>query len=190
MTITSDVAPDVAEPRALHAAAQALDLSRARQLVYVGGRGEPLAAFLAAWPRLSGVWFGPAGAQGNARRFVAAHGLGERVHCVAGDRLDTIAAGDLVVLSALDEAVDTSLQLLASAGPRWLPVDGRWLMLQRCSPHLSSVVDAPLLQGLGLEVVSRWPLLGGVHMLVCTPARRFLELLASRSNRAAAWRPS
>lgn len=173
---------------AAQAAARLIDLSRARRLVYVGGDGSLLAAFLQAWPQLGGVWFGPEEGHAAATAFLARHGLDARVRYVDGDSLDTIAAGELVVLSAVDTAVDHSLQLLASAGPQWLPAAGRWLILRRESPHLSSIVDLPLLQQLGLRVASRWSLCAGVQMLVCTPAHRFLELL-DHGNRAAAPAP-
>lgn len=174
-------------PRAAQAAAQSLDLSHARRLVYVGGKGEVLAAFLDTWRQLAGVWLGPADAQDAAHQFLGQSGLDDRMRYVTGDSLNAIPAGDLVVLSAVDAAVDVSLRLLVSASPRWLPAAGRWLILQRESPHLSSVVDTPLLRGQGLRLASRWPLSAGVHMLVCAPAHRFVEDLRDRTDRVAAW---
>jgi hypothetical protein len=188
---TDDQPPAVGglAPCTARAAAQSLDLSRSRQLVYVGGDGEVLAAFLDTWRQLAGVWLGPADAQDAARQFLRRRGLDDRVRYVAGDSLDDIAAGDLVVLNATDAAVDSSLELLVSAGPQWLPAGGRWLILQRESPHLSSVVGPPLLQGQGLRVARRWPLAPGVQMLACAPAHRFIELLGDRSDRSVAWSP-
>ena len=176
-------------PGTARAAAQSLDLSRSRHIVYVGGNGEVLATFLDAWQQLAGVWLGPADAQGAACQFLRLRGLDDRVCYVAGDSLDDIPAGDLVVLNATGAAVDLSLQLLVSAGPQWLPAGGRWLILQRESPHLSSVVGPPLLQRQGLRVASYWPLAPGVQMLVCAPAHRFIGLLGDRSDRSVAWSP-
>lgn len=178
---------DALPPRAAQAAAQFLDLSRSRQLVYVGGAGEVLAAFLESWRQLAGIWLGPGDAQDAARQFLRRRGLDDRMHYVVSGALDAIPAGDLVVLSAVDAAVDISLRLLVSAGPGWLPAGGRWLILQRESPHLSSVVGAPLLQGQGLRVASRWPLAPGVQMLVCAPAHRFSEVLVHCSDRSIGW---
>jgi len=173
--------------RATQAATQFLDLSRPRQLVHGGGEGDVLAVFLDSWREFVGVWIGPADAQDAARLALRQRELDDRVHCVAGDALDAIPAGDLVVLSAVDAAVDVSLRLLVSAGPGWLPADGRWLILQRESPHLSSVVGGPLLHGQGLRVASRWPLATGVQMLVCAPAQRFSEVLVHCSDRSVGW---
>jgi hypothetical protein len=168
------------------AAAQLLDLGRSRRLVYVGGDGEVLAAFLDSWQQLSGVWLGPAEAGDAARRFLSERGLDHRMHFVAADTLSAVPAGDLVVLSAVDAAVESSLRLLVSAGAGWLPAEGRWLILQRASPHLSSVIGPQLLQGQGLRVASRWSLSADVHMLVCAPAHRFIEALGARGERGAA----
>lgn len=168
------------------AAARALDLGQSRRLVYVGGEGEALAAFLDTWRQLTGIWFGPAYAGHAARQFLRRRGLTHRVHYVAGESLDAIPAGDLVVLTAVDGAVLHSLQLLASAGAGWLPAEGRWLILQRESPHLSSLISLPLLQGQGLRVASWRPLSAGVQMLVCAPAHGWADGLADRSDRLTA----
>lgn len=165
------------------AAAQLLDLSSSRRLVYVGGEGETLAAFLDTWRQLTGVWFGPAYARAAAQQFLRRRGLADRVRFVAGEALDAIPAGDLVLLTAVDAAVGHSLKLLVSGGPGWLPAEGRWLILQRESPHLSSVVGLPLLQGLGLRVASQWPLSAGIQMLVCAPTHNIVELLDDRAGR-------
>lgn len=182
------------QPRALgglplstaRAAAQLLDLSASRRLVYVGGEGETLAAFLDAWRQLTGVWFGPAYAQAAAQQLLRRRGLADRMRYVAGQTLEAIPAGDLVVLTAVDAAVARSLRLLVSAGAGWLPAHGRWLVLQRESPHLSSVLGPPLLQGQGLRVASLWPLSAGIQMLVCAPAHRFVEVLEDRAGRSTA----
>lgn len=175
-------------PHAAQIAAQSLDLSRSHQLLYVGGDGEALAVFLDTWRQLAGVWFGSADGEDAARQFLDQRGLGDRVRYVVGSTLDAIPASDLVVLSALDVAVDASLRLLVSAGPGWLPPKGRWIILQREYPHLSSVVSPPLLHQQGLRVASRWCLPEGVHMLVCAPAHRFVEDLQARTDRTAALR--
>ena len=63
------------------------------------------------------------------------------------------------------------------ADGRWQMADGRWLILQRASPHLSSVICPTLLHAQGLQVASHWPLPGGVQMLVCALAPRFIDTL-------------
>lgn len=175
-------APEDLPAQTARAAALTLDLSRSRRIVYVGGEGEVLAEFLDAWPQLRGVWVGPAAARVEAQRFLGQRGLDARVRYQAGDKLDTIPAADLVVLTAVDAAVDRSLQLLASAGPGWLPAGGRWLILQREHSHLASVIGPPLLQGLGLRVASQWPLAAVHRMLVCAPALRFSDAMLARSD--------
>ncbi len=162
------------------AAAQSIDLHRFRQLVYVGGEGEVLAAFLHSWRQLSGIWLGPADGQAAASRFLGERQLTGRMRYVAGESLAAVPAGDLIVLSAVDAAVDRSLDLLASAGAGWLPPGGRWLMLHRESPHLSCVICPSLLHGQGLRVVSRWALPGDVQMLVCAPKHHFIDTLGNR----------
>ena len=179
--------------RTAAAAAQSIDLHRFGQLVYIGGEGEVLAAFLQSWRQLSGIWLGPADRQAAASRFLGERQLAGRMRYVAGESLAAVPAGDLVVLSAVDAAVDRSLDLLASAGAGWLPSDGRWLMLQRQSPHLSCVICPSLLHGQGLRVVSRWTLPGDVQMLVCAPQHRFIDALVERrgpNDRLAAVRPA
>ena len=168
------------------AAAQSPDLHRFRRLVYIGGEGEVLAAFLHAWQQLSGIWLGPADRQAAASRFLAESQLADRMRYVAGESLAAIPAGDLVVLNAVDAAVDQSLELLASAGAGWLPPEGRWLMLQRESPHLSCVIGPSLLHAQGLRMVSRWALPAGVQMLACAPEHRFIENLGNRAATAVA----
>lgn len=158
------------------AAAEALDLGRSQRLVHVGGDGGLPAAFLDAWPQLTGCWFGPIDAQDEASRLIGQRGLADRLHYVCGTALRAIPPGDLVVVSAVDAAVERSLQLLVSAGPGWLPANGRLLLLQRAAPHLSSVVCPELLQTLGLRIASRWALAAGVQLLACAPAHRFAEL--------------
>jgi hypothetical protein len=190
--VTIDAQDDEPAPGTSRAAAQLLDLSRSRRLVYLGGEGDVLAAFLDEWHLLGGVWIGPAEAQATASRFLDERGLGARMHYVIGDTLDAIAAGDLVVASTIDAAVESTLQLLVSAGPRWLSCEGRWLILQRETPHLSCVVGGPLLHGRGLRVVSEWSLSKGVRMLVCAPAHCILETLAEFADRPAmgCWQPA
>lgn len=186
----SDVQPAAEAPGALStrmaaAAAQPVDLHRFRRLVYVGGEGEVLAAFLHSWRQLSGIWLGPADGQAAASRFLRERQLSGRMRYVVGGSLAAVPAGDLVVLSAVDAAVDQSLDLLASAGAGWLPLDGRWLVLHRQSPHLSCVICPSLLHGQGLRVVSRWALPGDVQMLVCAREHRLIEAMGVRRSLSA-----
>ena len=144
-------APDELTTLTAAAAAQSIDLHRFRQLVYIGGEGEVLAAFLHSWRQLSGIWLGPADGQAAANGYLGERQLAGRMRYVAGESLAAIPAGDLVVMSAVDAAVARSLDLLASAGAGWLQPDGRWLMLHRESPHLSCVICPSLVHGQGLR---------------------------------------
>jgi hypothetical protein len=179
----SDMYPDVQD--AARAAAQALDLGHSRRLVYLGGEGGVLAAFLAEWPQLHGVWLGPAEAGPAAGRFLHEHSLSDRIRYVAGTALDDTLTGDLVVASALDADVDSTRQLLVSVDADWLPARGRCLILQREAPHPSCVVCTSTLRRQGLRVASQWVLPQGVQLLACAPGHGPLELLTTAAHRAA-----
>jgi hypothetical protein len=166
------------------AAAELIDLSRARKLLHLGDDGTVLVALLQTWPALSGVWLGTAAAQASSERLLTERGLHDRIRYQAADALTGVDAGDLIVLNALGAAASAAQGLvwLTSAGEGWLPPSGRWLILQRPSPHPDCAISPERLHAQGLRVASTWALADSVQMLVCAPAHRFVEALGSRIN--------
>lgn len=168
---------------AARAAAQCLDLSGARRLLYVGGAGELLAALLAQWPHLGGVWLAPAPGQARCADFLDQHRLEARMRLQVGQALTAVAAGELVVLDALPtpgQCPDMAHDWLAAAGPDWLPRGASLLILHR-PPEAASALSCPdVLHDLGLRRASLWPLAGGAELVVCAPAHRFVEGLGER----------
>lgn len=132
--------------------AGAVNLSRARQIVDVGGgTGTVLAAFLHRWPQAHGVLFDlPAAAAAGAERLAAA-GLSERVEAVGGDFFRAVPTGaDVYLLSQIlhdwNDAQGT--QVLRTIREAVAP-DGRLLIIELLMPERVSgphpVVDLDLL---------------------------------------------
>lgn len=169
-----------------HAAAHALDLGQSRRLAYGRGEGKALVAFLDTWRRLTDIWFGPTYAGSAARQSLRQRGLTHRVQYLAGESVDAIPVRRPGRIDcrrrrrpARHASVGQRRRMLAAGR-------GRWFILLPESPHLSSLVGLPLLQGQGLRVASCRSLSAGVRMLVCAPAHGFADMLADRIDRLTA----
>ncbi|MFJ2211892.1 methyltransferase [Streptomyces sp. NPDC101062] len=112
------------------------DWAGVRHVVDVGGgTGALLREILQAHPHLRGTVADQAGSVAEARRYLAAHGLGDRADAAVHDMFDHLPAADACLLSRVladwdDESAERILRTCAAA----VPEGGRVLIAERVLP--------------------------------------------------------